>query len=266
VDSASDRDAGFGAPTSAPQAVARSRPRQTWRSRALKRLLDLAVAVPLVVVGMPLLAIIALAIKIDSRGPIFYRSRRVGFRGRSLEMLKFRKMVNGASGPAVTVANDARLTRCGRLLASTKLDEIPQLWHVVKGDMSLVGPRPEDPQFVALYENDYRTILAVKPGITGLCQLAFAKESEVLEADDRLTHYVERLLPQKAAMDELYATQRSLGMDLRILVWTALAVLLRRDVAVHRGTGRLGLRRRTRVASVPVLPAEPEPVRAGVEA
>jgi lipopolysaccharide/colanic/teichoic acid biosynthesis glycosyltransferase len=181
-------------------------------------------------------------------------------------MLKFRKMCDGATGVALTVADDARFTRVGRMLARTKLDELPQLWNVLKGQMSLVGPRPEDPGFVARLPERYARILEVKPGVTGLCQLAFAKESEVLEADDRLTHYVERLLPQKAAMDELYATQRSLGMDLRILVWTALAVLLRRDVAVHRGTGRLGLRRRTREASVPVVPAEPEPVRAGVEA
>jgi lipopolysaccharide/colanic/teichoic acid biosynthesis glycosyltransferase len=157
-------------------------------------------------------------------------------------MLKFRKMHDGASGPALVVPEDERFTRIGAFLARTKLDELPQLWNVLKGEMSLVGPRPEDPHFVELHRKPYEEILAVRPGITGLSQLAFARESEVLDPDDRERHYTERILPQKIRMDRFYATNRSLGMDLRVLWWTARAVVARRDVAVHRETGRLSIR------------------------
>jgi lipopolysaccharide/colanic/teichoic acid biosynthesis glycosyltransferase len=159
-------------------------------------------------------------------------------------MLKFRKMRNGASGVAVTLSGDERFTRVGRVLAKAKIDELPQLWNVLKGEMTLVGPRPEHPDFVALRAGDYTTILGVKPGITGLCQLAFAKEGEALDHEDCVRDYVERLLPQKTALDLLYVDRRSVLMDLSILAWTAVAVLLRRDVAVDRSTARLGLRRR----------------------
>ena len=103
----------------------------------------------------------------------------------------------------------------GGFLARTKLDEVPQLWNVLRGEMSLVGPRPEDPGFVALHEDDYRTILQVRPGVTGLCQLAFAKESAILDPSDRLGHYVADILPQKVRLDVLYARTRSFRGDLR---------------------------------------------------
>jgi lipopolysaccharide/colanic/teichoic acid biosynthesis glycosyltransferase len=161
-----------------------------------------------------------------------------------LRILKFRKMRDGVSGSPLTTSNDDRLTGVGRLLAKSKIDEIPQLWNVLTGEMSLVGPRPEDARFVALQRQAYATILTVKPGITGLTQLAFAKESEILDGTDSVGDYVERLLPHKVALDVLYAQRRSVPMDLRILVWTGVAVLARRDVAVHRSTTQLGLRRR----------------------
>jgi len=110
--------------------------------------------------------------------------------------------------------------------------------------MSLVGPRPEDPEFVFAHRDDYAAILEVRPGITGLCQLAFAKEAAILDPTDRLRDYVERLLPQKMAIDRLYAANRSFRMDLWILAWTVTAIILRRDIAVHRTTGRLSLRKR----------------------
>jgi lipopolysaccharide/colanic/teichoic acid biosynthesis glycosyltransferase len=159
-------------------------------------------------------------------------------------MLKFRKMRDGAPGAAVTLSTDDRFTSVGRVLARTKLDELPQLWNVLKGEMTLVGPRPEDPQFVALHSEDYASILTVKPGVTGFCQLAFAKEGDILDPADRIRDYVGRLLPQKVALDLLYVTRRSLLLDLGILAWTSVAVLARRDIAVNRSTGTLGLRRR----------------------
>jgi lipopolysaccharide/colanic/teichoic acid biosynthesis glycosyltransferase len=216
-------------------------------SRPAKRLLDIVIAATLLLVLLPLIAMVAAAIRIESRGPAFFRCRRVGFRGRDFSMLKFRKMRDDAQGGALTAPEDDRFTRLGRLLAKTKLDEIPQLWNVLRGEMSLVGPRPEDPGFVALCPDDYRHILEVRPGITGLSQLAFARESEILDPEDRHGHYVGKLLPAKARMDRLYASRRSFGMDLKILFWTAAAVLLRLEVAVHRQSGRLS-RRRPRVA------------------
>jgi lipopolysaccharide/colanic/teichoic acid biosynthesis glycosyltransferase len=211
-----------------------------------KRVLDLLAASMLLLVLLPLIAVVAAAIKLDSRGPAFFRCRRVGYGGREFGMLKFRKMVHDAGGGALTAPEDDRFTRFGRMLAKTKLDEIPQLWNVLKGEMSLVGPRPEDAGFVALCEREYRQILRVRPGITGLSQLAFARESEILDPNDRHGHYVKKLLPAKARMDCLYVSRRSLAMDLKILFWTAAAVLLRLEVAVHRQSGRL-TRRRPRV-------------------
>jgi lipopolysaccharide/colanic/teichoic acid biosynthesis glycosyltransferase len=110
--------------------------------------------------------------------------------------------------------------------------------------MSLVGPRPEDPSFVELRADEYAEILRVRPGVTGLSQLAFARESEILDDDNRYEQYVERLFPQKIAIDRLYVRRRSFTYDIRILVWTAVTILLRKDVAVHRQTGRLTRRRR----------------------
>jgi lipopolysaccharide/colanic/teichoic acid biosynthesis glycosyltransferase len=212
-------------------------------------LLDAVLAGGLLLLLAPVAIVLGAAIKIDSSGPILYRCRRTGLRGREFAMLKFRKMWDGASGPALTVDNDERFTRIGRFLARTKLDEIPQLWNVLRGEMSLVGPRPEDPQFVAKHRDDYRPILDVRPGITGLSQLAFARESEILDSRDLEGHYLRRILPQKLHIDRLYIERRSLLRDLEILVWTAAAILFRREVAVHRATGRLNVRRRPKASS-----------------
>ena len=209
---------------------------------SLKRTLDFVVAAALLFVLAPVIPILALAIRIESTGPAFYRCRRVGRGGREFHMLKFRKMHDGAKGPALASWEDDRFTRMGPFLAGTKLDELPQLWNVLRGQMSLVGPRPEDASFVELMPAEFAVIHSVKPGITGLCQLAFARESNVLDPDDRVGHYVNQILPQKVKIDQLYASQRSIGMDLGILGWTALAVLFRREVAVHRQTGSLSRR------------------------
>jgi lipopolysaccharide/colanic/teichoic acid biosynthesis glycosyltransferase len=209
---------------------------------ALKRVVDVVVSSMLLLLFAPVILVLSVAIKLESRGPVFYRCLRVGQNGTDLVMLKFRKMHDGAGGPALASANDERFTRLGPFLTKTKLDEIPQLWNVLCGDMSLVGPRPEDPTFVALHREAYAEILNVRPGITGYCQLAFARENEILDPAGRERDYVERILPQKVAMDRLYASRRSILVDLRILSWTAFAVLILRDVAVHRETGALSAR------------------------
>ena len=220
-------------------------PARAREPRALvdwKRLLDVTVALFALVVLSPVIVLVALAIKLDSRGPVFYRCSRVGRGGRHLAMLKFRKMRDGVSGPPLTATQDDRFTRIGSFLANTKLDEIPQFWNVLRGGMGLVGPRPEDPRIVDLHRDRYTEILAVRPGMTGLSQLAFANEAEILSVEDRLNDYLERILPQKMRLDRLYAERRSLRMDLQILAWTVLAVVFGKDAAVHRRTGRLTVR------------------------
>lgn len=211
---------------------------------AAKRTLDVAVSGTLLLALLPLILLAALLIKLDSRGPVFYCCDRVGFHGRRMRMLKFRKMHHDASGMALTTDDDQRFTRIGVWLAKTKVDEIPQLWHVLIGEMSLVGPRPEDRRFVDEHASDYEVILGVRPGMTGLSQIAFAEESRILDDENPLVHYLERILPQKVGLDRMYARSRTLLFDLRILFWTTAAVILRRQVAVHRSSGTMNLRRR----------------------
>jgi lipopolysaccharide/colanic/teichoic acid biosynthesis glycosyltransferase len=211
---------------------------------AAKRSIDVIVAALGLVILSPLLLLIGLLVVLDSPGPIFYRAERVGFQGRPLHMLKFRKMRTGVGGVALTVADDERLTRIGAWLVRTKLDELPQLWHVLRGEMSLVGPRPESPGFVSRYRSDYDAILRVRPGLTGYTQLAFAREGSILDPHDPQGHYLDALLPQKVSLDRLYAGRVSTRRDLAILVATFITLVLRQPVAVHRGTATLTLRRR----------------------
>ena len=209
-----------------------------------RRTLDIVVSALLLILLSPLIVGAIIWIKLDSPGPIFFRAERVGYRGQELKMLKFRKMADGASGIKLTSGNDARFTRAGVWLARLKLDEIPQLWHVLKGEMSLIGPRPEDPEFVAMMRDDYETILRVRPGISGFSQIAFAEESRILDTNDPLGHYVRRLFPQKLSLDKMYAEEQSLWLNLRVIFWTAAAVVLRKAVAVNRETGKMNLRSR----------------------
>jgi lipopolysaccharide/colanic/teichoic acid biosynthesis glycosyltransferase len=228
----------------------------TWPRAAAKRAFDILVSALLLFVAMPVIAVVVLGIKLDSPGPVFYQARRIGYRGRPLRMLKFRKMHHLATGAALTTAGDHRFTRVGEWLARLKLDELPQLWNVLTGEMSLIGPRPEDPSFVAMHAEDFVDILQVKPGVTGLSQLAFAEESRILDDDDPTGHYLRRILPQKMGMDRVYARHFRLRLDMSILCWTLIAVLARREVAVHRSTGRMNLRRRRRPSEA-ALPSSP---------
>jgi lipopolysaccharide/colanic/teichoic acid biosynthesis glycosyltransferase len=210
--------------------------------RAVKRTIDVVGATLALLVLLPLALAIAAAIVVESSGPVFYRAERLGLGGRRLRMLKFRKMREGSSGPALTLDGDPRLTRVGAILARTRLDELPQLWHVLRGDMSLIGPRPEDPRFAAELPDDFARILTVRPGIAGLSQLAFADERSILRPGDAQIHYVSALLPQKAALDSMYAERISIRRDLAIALATAVTMALRRPIAVNRSTGALTLR------------------------
>ena len=139
---------------------------------------------------------------------------------------------------------DPRFTGIGHILSRTKLDELPQLWNVLRGQMSFVGPRPESAEFVAHYAAEYDRIVSVRPGMTGLGQLAFSREGEILDPEDAVGHYLDAILPQKVRLDLLYAQSWTIGGDLRILLWTVLPVILRMHVAVNRYSGALTVRRR----------------------
>jgi lipopolysaccharide/colanic/teichoic acid biosynthesis glycosyltransferase len=145
-------------------------------------------------------------------------------------MYKFRTMVQGAErrGPAVTYRDDPRITKAGRFLRRTKLDELPQLLNVLKGEMSLVGPRPEDPSYVALYTPEQRRVLSVKPGITGSTQLEYRDEASMLHGESVDEEYVTRIMPKKLTLDLEYVRTRSLMLDLKI-IWRTAATLLGGD-------------------------------------
>ena len=194
-----------------------------------KRLFDIACAATALVLLVPLLLVLALWVRLDSPGPVLFRQQRVGRGGRPFAILKFRTMqVNAeAAGLQITVGQDPRITRTGRWLRRSKLDELPQLLNVLRGEMSMVGPRPEVPRYVALYPADQRaTVLSVRPGITDLASLALRDESTLLarSADPERT-YVEEILPIKLRHACDYVAQRSLWLDLRILALTALVLL-----------------------------------------
>jgi lipopolysaccharide/colanic/teichoic acid biosynthesis glycosyltransferase len=188
------------------------------------RAFDLVIVVLALPVLLPLTAIVALAVFLDSPGPVLYRSYRVGRGGRLFRMQKFRTMRRDAAGPPISAAGDERYTPLGRRLAGSRLDELPQIWNVVRGDMRLVGPRPEVEEFVRDFADYYETILSVPPGLTGPAQVEYAWEGEVLahaQAVDRARVYRETVLPLKIAIDLEYAGNRSLRRDLAILVRTA---------------------------------------------
>ncbi|MCH8274631.1 MAG: sugar transferase [Armatimonadetes bacterium] len=194
-----------------------------------KRALDVVGALAGLLILAPLFALIAVAVRADSPGPVLFRHRRIGRNRKPFWMLKFRTMVRDALylGPEVTTANDPRVTRLGRLLRRTKLDELPQLVNVLLGQMSLVGPRPQSYSFLPFYkEEDLDVILSVRPGITGPTQLWLRHEEEILGMhDDPLTFYTGELLPRKIESDRRYATGRSMAADAGIVARTLKAVV-----------------------------------------
>ena len=200
-------------------------------SELAKRCFDLVIAGFGLVALSPLIAILAVCVAVDSPGPVFFRQRRIGRGGSEFVILKFRTMVAGADrlGPAITVGRDSRVTRLGRFLRASKMDELPQLWNVLKGDMSIVGPRPEVAKYVALYPPDTRQrVLSVRPGITDQASIAFANESELLDhAGDPERYYTDVILPRKLAIYESYVAGRSLSGDFRIVMATIARICTR---------------------------------------
>ncbi|MGQ9698440.1 MAG: sugar transferase [Armatimonadota bacterium] len=189
---------------------------------AAKRGFDLVVSVLGLAVLWPLLLIIAIAVKLDSPGPVFYRGVRTGRGGIPFRIYKFRTMVNNAEslGGGSTAKNDPRVTRIGRLLRKYKLDELPQLINVVRGDMSLVGPRPELPTYTSRYTSEEKAILSVRPGITDFSSIEYIDLAEVLGDDGADTVYEERVLPTKNQLRLKYVAERSFWLDLRLIALT----------------------------------------------
>ncbi|MGH9841530.1 MAG: sugar transferase [Blastocatellia bacterium] len=193
-----------------------------------QRLLDLAIAAPAAAICSPVLVIVAALVKLDSRGPAFFRQRRIGRFGRPFDILKFRTMVVDAEqrGAQITVGRDPRITRTGHFLRRTKLDELPQLINVLKGEMSIVGPRPEVPRYVALYSAEQRQILALRPGITSPASIVFHNESELLARHpDPEEFYRNEALPAKINLDLNYARSATVWSDCAIIVRTLLRIL-----------------------------------------
>ncbi len=202
----------------------------TRRELAAKRALDIAAAAAGLVAVAPLLGVIALVVRKTSPGPALFRQTRVGRDGEPFEMLKFRTMrvaTPGETGPQVTAGGDSRITRVGRVLRKTKLDELPELVNVLRGDMSLVGPRPEVPKYVAHYSAEEKaTVHSVRPGLTDPATVRFRSEEEILaRAEDPERAYIDDVLPTKIRMYTDYLDTASFLGDLRILAGTLVVIV-----------------------------------------
>lgn len=196
-------------------------------SPAIKRGVDVALSGVALVALSPLLGALGAAVRLDSQGPAFFRQERVGLNGRTFRIHKFRTMRTTHDGRLVSATGDARVTRVGRFLRKSKLDELPQLIDVLRGDMSLVGPRPELPVYVAQWAPELRPIiLSVRPGITDPASIEFRNEADELAlAPDPEAYYVDELLPRKTAAYVEYVRTRSTVRDLAVLAKTARAVV-----------------------------------------
>lgn len=198
-------------------------PVRTFYGRLGKRVFDAATASIALVMLAPLFAAIALLVKLTSSGPVFYRQARVGRNGGIFELVKFRSMLvnSDRNGLLITSAGDRRITPVGRILRRSKIDELPQFWNVVRGEMSLVGPRPEVPLYVDSYSAAQREVLSIRPGITDPASIAYRDEEKILAANsDPDLYYREIVLPHKIELNREYLKRLSFLYDLRLLFHT----------------------------------------------
>lgn len=189
----------------------------------MKRLFDIVLSSIMLIMLSPFLVLIAFSIAIGSRGGVLFHQTRVGMNGREFNLLKFRSMRPGSekAGQITVGERDPRITSIGHFLRRTKLDELPQLLNILMGDMSIVGPRPEVPKYVALYSADQRRVLDVRPGLTSLASIAYINENEMLgRSNDPERTYVEEVMPAKLALDLQYVDRRSFLFDLKIILRT----------------------------------------------
>jgi lipopolysaccharide/colanic/teichoic acid biosynthesis glycosyltransferase len=192
----------------------------------MKRVFDFIVAAAGLILLSPLFLLVALMVKFDSRGPILFKQKRIGQNFRPFLIYKFRTMHVGAhKASSLTVGADPRITRIGKYLRASKIDELPQLLNVLKGDMSLVGPRPEVPQYVELFRQDYEKILMVRPGLTDLASLKYSDEASILgKLQNPEKDYVARLLPDKVSLAKEYIDRSSFMFDAKLIVETILKI------------------------------------------
>ena len=193
----------------------------------IKRLFDIIVSLIGLIILIPVFIVVAILIKLDSPGPVLFKGKRVGQNGRPFYILKFRSMVPDApqKGATITCKDDPRTTRIGRFLRNTKLDELPSLVNVLKGEMSLVGPRPEAPAWVERYTPQQQVVLTIKPGITGLAQIKYRSEEDLLSQTNWEAEYFP-IMNDKLNIDLYYVKHRSFILDIRILLGT-IVVLFR---------------------------------------
>ncbi|MFD1780017.1 sugar transferase [Fredinandcohnia salidurans] len=195
---------------------------------AIKRFFDIVVSLIGLIILSPLLLIIAILIKVDSKGPVFFKQVRVGQHEKEFEILKFRTMVVDAEkhGKQITVGKDSRITKVGYFLRKYKLDEFPQLINVLFGDMSLVGPRPEVPKYTKFYNKEQKAIFEIKPGITDYASIKYSNESELLgRAENPEKTYIEEIMVDKLRYNLEYLRNRSVIEDMSIILKTVLKIL-----------------------------------------
>lgn len=193
------------------------------RMNPVKRAFDLSLVIPGLIIVLPVWAVVGVLIWLEDRGPVIFTQERVGFRGRPFRMWKFRSMVVNAEklGKQLTVGRDPRITRTGHFLRQTKLDELPQLVNVLRGEMSLVGPRPEVPRYVALYTPDQRQVLDVPPGITDPASIRYRDESEMLaQSNDPEKTYIDEIMPDKIRLNLEYASRATVWTDAGVILGT----------------------------------------------
>jgi lipopolysaccharide/colanic/teichoic acid biosynthesis glycosyltransferase len=193
----------------------------------MKRAFDIALAALALIALAPLFVLIAILIKLDSHGPVLFKQERIGKKFRPFLIYKVRTMVEDAPrlGASITYGNDSRITRVGRILRQSKLDELPQLLNILKGDMSFVGPRPEVRRYVELFRSDYEQILKVRPGLTDLASLKYSDEASILgQSKNPEVDYVTRLLPDKIYLAKEYIRHSSLLFDAKLIAETIIRV------------------------------------------
>ena len=193
-----------------------------------KRIFDLFSSAVGLIILSPLFLLIAILIKLDSTGPVFFKQKRIGLKGKMFNIYKFRTMLANTKGEdrQITIGLDSRITRRGRILRKFNLDELPQLINVLKGEMSLVGPRPEVPKYIELYSEGQKKVLSVKPGMTDYASIEFNKESEILASSSHpKDDYVRKIMPQKIILNLKYINDRSILLDFKLILRTLREIL-----------------------------------------
>ena len=193
----------------------------------LKRIFDITLSLFGLIILLPFMLIIAILIKLDSKGPVFFKQIRVTKNGREFKIFKYRTMRVGSDKYSqITVGKDNRITKIGAFLRKYKLDEIPQLINVLLGDMSLVGPRPEVPKYVALYTDEQKEILKVRAGITDYASIEFSDENDLLASEeDPEKAYIEKVMPKKIELNKKYISEISMLTDIKIILITIKKIL-----------------------------------------